>query len=63
MIPLNVNTISSTTERNNSTLSYVDITSAVNVTTVAQWAKAPDMHCSVAGSFPAVTPRYCTTKI
>jgi hypothetical protein len=30
---------------------------------VAQWAKAPGIHCYVAGSIPAVTPRYCTKKI
>ncbi len=33
------------------------------VTVVAQWAKAPGIHCYVAGSIPAVTPRYCTMKI
>ncbi len=33
------------------------------VTAVAQWAKAPGIHCYVAGSIPAVTPRYCTKKI
>jgi hypothetical protein len=33
------------------------------VTVVAQWAKAPGIHCYVAGSIPAVTPRYCTKKI
>jgi hypothetical protein len=32
------------------------------VTVVAQWAKAPGIHCYVAGSIPAVTPRYCTKK-
>ncbi len=25
--------------------------------------KAPGIHCYVAGSIPAVTPRYCTKKI
>jgi hypothetical protein len=33
------------------------------VTVVAQWAKAPGIHCYVAGSIPAITPRYCTKKI
>jgi hypothetical protein len=33
------------------------------VTAVAQWAEAPGIHCYVAGSIPAVTPRYCTKKI
>ncbi len=33
------------------------------VTVVAQWAKAPGIHYYVAGSIPAVTPRYCTKKI
>jgi hypothetical protein len=33
------------------------------VTVVAQWAKAPGIHCYVAGSIPAVTPRYCTEII
>jgi hypothetical protein len=33
------------------------------VMVVAQWAKAPGIHCYVAGSIPAVTPRYCTRKI
>jgi hypothetical protein len=33
------------------------------VTVVAQWAKTPGIHCYVAGSIPAVTPRYCTKKI
>ncbi len=33
------------------------------VTVVAQSAKAPCIHCYVAGSIPAVTPRYCTKKI
>jgi hypothetical protein len=33
------------------------------VTVVAQWAKAPGIHCYVAGSIPAVTSRYCTKKI
>jgi hypothetical protein len=33
------------------------------LTAVAQWAKAPGIHCYVAGSIPAVTPRYCTKKI
>jgi hypothetical protein len=33
------------------------------VAVVAQWAKAPGIHCYVAGSIPAVTPRYCTKKI
>ncbi len=32
------------------------------MTVVAQWAKAPGIHCYVAGSIPAVTPRYCTKK-
>jgi hypothetical protein len=31
------------------------------VTVVAQWAKAPGIHCYEAGS--AVTHRYCTNKI
>jgi hypothetical protein len=35
----------------------------VTVTVVAQWAKAPGIHCYVAGSIPAVIPRYCTKKI
>ncbi len=30
------------------------------VTVVAQWAKAPGINCYVAGSIPAVTPRYYT---
>jgi hypothetical protein len=25
--------------------------------------KAPGIHCYIAGSIPAVTPRYCTKKI
>ncbi len=29
---------------------------------VAQKAKAPGIHCNVAGSSPAVTPRYCTEE-
>ncbi len=33
------------------------------VTVVAQWAKAPGIHCYVAHLTPAVTPRYCTKKI
>jgi hypothetical protein len=33
------------------------------VTVVAQWAKAPGIHYYVAGSIPAVTPRYCTKKL
>ncbi len=33
------------------------------VTVVAQWAKAPGIHCYVAGSIPAVIPRYCKKKI
>ncbi len=33
------------------------------VTVVAQWSKAPGIHCYVAGSIPAVIPRYCTKKI
>jgi hypothetical protein len=33
------------------------------VTVVAQWAKVPGIHYYVAGSIPAVTPRYCTKKI
>jgi hypothetical protein len=33
------------------------------VKVVAQWAKAPGIHCYIAGSIPAVTPRYCTNKI
>ncbi len=33
------------------------------MTVVAQWAKAPGKHCCVAGSIPAVTPRYCINKI
>jgi hypothetical protein len=36
---------------------------AQRVTVVAQWAKAPGIHCYVAGSIPAITPRYCTKKI
>ncbi len=36
---------------------------AQRVTAVAQWAKAPGIHCYVAGSIPAATPRYCTKKI
>ncbi len=36
---------------------------AQGVTVVAQWAKAPGIHCYVAGSIPAVTPRYCRKKI
>jgi hypothetical protein len=36
---------------------------AHRVTAVAQWAKAPGIHCYVAGSIPAVTPRYCPKKI
>ncbi len=32
------------------------------VTVVAQWAKAPGIHCYVAGSIPAVTPRYVLYK-
>jgi hypothetical protein len=32
------------------------------VTVVAQWAKAPGIHCYVAYSIPAVTPRYYTKK-
>jgi hypothetical protein len=31
------------------------------VTVIAQWAKTPDIHGYVAGSIPAVTPRYCST--
>ncbi len=30
------------------------------VTDVAQRAKAPGIHYSVAGSIPAITPRLCT---
>ncbi len=37
--------------------------SSVVVTVVAQWAKAPGIHCYIAGSIPAVTPKYCTKKI
>ncbi len=33
------------------------------VMVVAQWAKAPGIHCYVAGLIPTVTPRYCTKKI
>ncbi len=33
------------------------------VTAVARWAKAFGMHYYIAGSIPAVSPRYCTTKI
>ncbi len=33
------------------------------MTVVAQWAKALGIHCYIAGSIPAVTPRYCTKKI
>jgi hypothetical protein len=29
---------------------------------LAQWAKAPGMHCYVADSIPAVTPIHCTNK-
>jgi hypothetical protein len=36
---------------------------AQSVTVAAQWTKAPGIHCYVAGSIPAVTPRYCTNKI
>ncbi len=36
---------------------------ALRLTVVAQWAKAPGIHCYVAGTIPAVTPRYCTKKI
>ncbi len=32
------------------------------MTVVAQWAKAPGIHCYVVGSIPAVTLRYCTKK-
>jgi hypothetical protein len=35
---------------------------AQRVTVVAQWAKAPGIHCYVAGSIPAITHRYCTKK-
>ncbi len=45
---------------------YVDIYTELRllpVTAVAQWVKAPGIHCYVAGSIPAVTPRYCTQKI
>jgi hypothetical protein len=35
---------------------------AQQVKVVVQWAKAPGIHCYVAGSIPAVTPRYCTKK-
>jgi hypothetical protein len=31
------------------------------VTAIAQWANSPSKH--VAGSIPAVTPRYCSNKI
>jgi hypothetical protein len=30
---------------------------------VAQYAKVLGIHCYIAGSIPAVTPRYCTNKI
>jgi hypothetical protein len=40
-----------------------EVTVTVRVTVVAKWAKAPGIHCYVAGSIPAVTPRYCTKKI
>jgi DNA phosphorothioation-dependent restriction protein DptG len=33
------------------------------MTVVAQKADAPGIHCYVAGSIPAVTPRYCRKKI
>ncbi len=32
------------------------------LTDIAQYAKAPGIHCDVAGSIPAVTPRYCTKE-
>ncbi len=32
-------------------------------TAVAQWLKTPGIHCYVADSIPAVTPRYSTNKI
>ncbi len=32
-------------------------------TVVAQKANAPGIHCYVAGSIPAVTPRYCRKTI
>ncbi len=31
------------------------------MTAIAQWANSPSKH--VAGSIPAVTPRYCSNKI
>jgi hypothetical protein len=36
---------------------------AHRVTVVAQKANAPGIHCYVAGSNPAVTPRYCRKKV
>ncbi len=33
------------------------------VTAVAQWLKTPGTHCYVAGSIPAVTPRYSSNKM
>ncbi len=49
---------------------YPGSTVTQTVTVVAQWvtveaqqAKAPGIHCYVAGSIPAVTTRYCTKKI
>jgi hypothetical protein len=35
---------------------------AQRATVVAQRVKAPGLHGYVAGSIPAVTPRYCTIK-
>jgi hypothetical protein len=32
------------------------------VTAVAQWLKTPGIHCYIAGSVPAVTPRCSTDK-
>ncbi len=40
-------------------LYWVWIDRAQGVTVVAQWAKAPGIYGHVAGSIPAVTPRYC----
>jgi hypothetical protein len=33
------------------------------MTAIAQFVKTPRVHGTVAGSIPAVTPRYCTNKI
>ncbi len=47
--------------------SYIDqhwVTAVAHfwVTAVARWLKTPDIHCYVAGSIPAVTPRYSSNK-